>query len=54
LNGGLSDEARERLILPRQALHSHSLTFEHPRTGEKLTLTAPLAADLAALIGAVH
>jgi 23S rRNA pseudouridine1911/1915/1917 synthase len=52
LNGGLSEEARRRLVLPRQALHSHALTFEHPWTGEKVTLAAPLAADLAALMEA--
>ncbi len=29
-----------------QALHSHSLAFTHPRTGERLSFTAPLPPDM--------
>ncbi|EKU71797.1 RluA family pseudouridine synthase [Selenomonas sp. F0473] len=29
-----------------QALHSHTLTLTHPRTGTKMTFTAPLPADM--------
>ncbi|MBC8141988.1 MAG: RluA family pseudouridine synthase [Armatimonadetes bacterium] len=32
-----------------QALHSHSLSFTHPRTGETLSFTAPLPPEMATL-----
>ncbi len=35
------------VLLDRYPLHSASLTFRHPVRGEMMTLTAPLAADLA-------
>lgn len=34
-----------------QALHSRSLTFCHPKTGEKMTFTAPLPPDMEAILG---
>ena len=34
-----------------QALHSRSLTFYHPTTGEKMTFTAPLPPDMEAILG---
>ena len=37
----------------RQALHAYRLTFPHPTTGEELTLTAPLPADLSGLVDAL-
>lgn len=37
-----SEEDRAKLVLPRQALHSYRIEFNHPRTGERLTLTAPI------------
>jgi 23S rRNA pseudouridine1911/1915/1917 synthase len=33
-----------------QALHAYKLSFEHPRTGERLSFTAPLPPDMDALI----
>ncbi len=39
--------------MPRQALHAALLGFEHPDTGEALSFTAPLPADMAALVGDV-
>ena len=33
-----------------QALHSHKLTFKHPRTGEEMTFTAPLPEDMHKII----
>ena len=33
----------------RQALHARALAFDHPTTGERVTVQSPLAADLAAL-----
>ena len=35
---------------PRHALHAAAMTFPHPVTGERMTLTAPLAPDMADLI----
>lgn len=32
--------------LPRQALHAASLVFDHPFTGERITLSAPLPNDM--------
>ena len=36
---------RERLILPRQALHSAKLAFRHPDTGETVAVESPLPPD---------
>ncbi len=33
-------------FITRQALHSYMLTFDHPITGEMLSFTAPLPADM--------
>ena len=37
-----SEDDRAKLILPRQALHSYRIEFNHPRTGERLCFTAPV------------
>jgi 23S rRNA pseudouridine1911/1915/1917 synthase len=34
------------IILSRQALHAHKLTFKHPITGEELEITAPIPKDI--------
>lgn len=39
-----------RLAEDRFFLHSRTLTFTHPRTGERVTAEAPLPADLAAMV----
>ena len=36
--------------IQRQALHSHTLAFQHPITREKLSFTAPLPADMQAVL----
>ena len=33
-------------LIPRQALHSYSLAFLHPVTGEPIKITAPLPSDM--------
>jgi 23S rRNA pseudouridine1911/1915/1917 synthase len=38
----------QALGLTRQALHAARLSFAHPSTGEALSLSAPLPADMAA------
>jgi len=44
----LDEAAQAALGMSRQALHAHSLTLTHPRTGEQLALTAPLHDDMLA------
>lgn len=46
-DGELTDEDRERLELPRHALHAHRYRLAHAMTGQPLDLVSPLAADLA-------
>lgn len=46
IEGRLDDAAKKLLILGRQALHAHTITFTHPVHQQPLELTAPLAADL--------
>ncbi|MBE9535605.1 MAG: RluA family pseudouridine synthase, partial [Proteobacteria bacterium] len=38
------------LALKRQALHAYFLGFDHPKTGERLEFTSPIAQDLAEII----
>lgn len=42
----LTEQDRKSLEMPRHALHARQLAFEHPITGEKLVITAPLPADM--------
>jgi 23S rRNA pseudouridine1911/1915/1917 synthase len=42
---------RRRIAFPRQALHACRLTIDHPSAGRRLTIEAPLPADLATLLG---
>jgi len=37
---------RGDLGLGRQFLHAHELAFDHPTTGERITLESPLPGDL--------
>ena len=45
-----SESSGKRLILTRQALHARRISFDHPATGERITIEAPLAEDLQRLI----
>jgi len=38
----------------RQALHAATLAFDHPRSGERLTLQSPVPPDFAQLLGALR
>ncbi len=40
----------DRILIARQALHAHRITFDHPVTDERLTCTAPIPADIAELL----
>ncbi len=48
----LSAEAWAALLLPRHALHSTGLRFDHPITGERLEFRSPLPSDLSAFLQA--
>jgi 23S rRNA pseudouridine1911/1915/1917 synthase len=50
LEGELSPATRARLVLPRHALHSASITFHHPFEGRQMTLSASLPVDMAELV----
>ena len=40
--------------LRRQFLHAHRLAFRHPRSGEALSFSSGLPADLTAALEAAH
>ena len=40
-------------LLSRQALHARSIEFDHPVTGERMTIEAPIATDIEATITAL-
>jgi 23S rRNA pseudouridine1911/1915/1917 synthase len=42
------------VVISRQALHAASITFSHPRSGETLTVSAPLPADIERLWRAIR
>ncbi|MDB5349158.1 MAG: pseudouridine synthase, RluA family [Planctomycetota bacterium] len=44
----------ERPLIERQALHAQRLEFDHPRTGERLKLEAPIPQDIAQTIAALR
>ena len=48
LYGGSADE------IARHALHSARLSLRHPRTGESLTIEAPLPEDMAVIVSAME
>jgi 23S rRNA pseudouridine1911/1915/1917 synthase len=47
-------ERRTTLGLTRPFLHAAELSFDHPTTGERLTFTSPLPADLAAFLATLE
>lgn len=47
-DGDATDEDRERLLVPRHALHAGRIALPHPMLGSALVIDAPLPADLAA------
>jgi len=46
-DGELTEEDHARLELPRHALHAARLAFNHPRTGDRLVVEAPLPEEMA-------
>jgi 23S rRNA pseudouridine1911/1915/1917 synthase len=47
----LRNKGEASLSLPRNFLHAAALQFQHPRTGELLSFSAPLPAELADFLG---
>lgn len=49
---GPDEEPRDqdRIIIARQALHAHRISFAHPRTDERMTCEAPIPDDIQELI----
>ncbi|MFN2109606.1 MAG: RluA family pseudouridine synthase [Anaerolineae bacterium] len=45
--------AHSPLPAPRQFLHARTLTFQHPRTEDKMTFSAPLPDDLATFLASL-
>jgi 23S rRNA pseudouridine1911/1915/1917 synthase len=54
LTGDVTYGGARRYGLERQFLHAHRLSFQHPRSGERLSFTSPLPADLAAALEAAR
>lgn len=48
--GELTAEDQQKLLLPRQALHSAFLEFIHPASGEKVSFSAPMPEDMQNLL----
>src|SRR5262249_20938014 len=46
VDGELTEADRQLLELPRHALHAAELSIDHPITGERLRIEAPLPEDL--------
>jgi len=49
-NNNLTEQDHKTLRIPRQALHAHKLTFNHPTTNKKIELTAPIPEDINKLL----
>ena len=49
--GGINRWFRSTYELPRMALHAERVIFEHPRTGQRLDVRAPLPDDLEGFFG---
>lgn len=56
LYGGITamPRARGSISLPRHLLHAHALAMEHPHSGQRQTLTAPLPADFRVILNVLE
>lgn len=48
------DAAGGTIVLKRQALHAHRLSFVHPETGQQLEITAPIPPDIQSVVDALE
>ena len=51
---GASVEGADRVLLERQALHAHRLEFDHPGTGQRMSLESAVPDDIAGVIEALR
>jgi len=54
LSGDATYGGASRYGLERQFLHAHRLSFQHPRSGERLAFSSPLPRDLEEALEAAH
>lgn len=47
---GFTEELKQKLLLPRHALHASMISFKHPLTGKHVKVEAEMAKDLKAFI----
>jgi 23S rRNA pseudouridine1911/1915/1917 synthase len=47
-------ESERDILLTRQALHAESIEFDHPSSGERLKVSAPLPADMYGVLDALR
>tara|TARA_B110000438_G_scaffold282061_1_gene308760 strand:- start:109 stop:1104 length:996 start_codon:yes stop_codon:yes gene_type:complete len=47
-------ESERDVLLTRQALHAESIEFDHPSSGERLTISAPLPEDICGVVDALR
>jgi 23S rRNA pseudouridine1911/1915/1917 synthase len=47
----LSAKLEDGVVLNRQALHAHRIQFNHPSSGERLTIEAPIPDDIQKMLG---
>ncbi|MBC8131877.1 MAG: pseudouridylate synthase [Deltaproteobacteria bacterium] len=52
-SGAINRHYRASYNLHRLALHAHALAFDHPRTGQRIVVRAPMGDDLALPLGAL-
>lgn len=50
LRVGLTDRVRAAIGFPRHALHARQVAFPHPVSGQVLKVTAPMPADMGAIV----
>ena len=47
-------ESERDILLTRQALHAESIEFDHPSSGERLKVSAPLPSDMYGVLDALR
>jgi 23S rRNA pseudouridine1911/1915/1917 synthase len=52
--GAAAGDDAGKVLIDRQALHAHALSFRHPRTGVVISLTSPLPEDMAGVLAALR
>jgi 23S rRNA pseudouridine1911/1915/1917 synthase len=53
MDEGWTDWLKEKVLLPRQALHAFRIEFDHPWTGKPVVLEEPMPQDMAGFWGSL-